>query len=45
MAIFYSPSKVQQAQDKAVEKEEAAWILREEKNEEKLCKMKKKLEK
>jgi len=42
IAIFYSPSKVQQAHNKIAEKEEAARILREEKNKEKLRKVKEK---
>src|ERR1700744_6490891 len=45
MAIFYSPKKIQQARDKAAEKEEAIRKLREEKNEEKQRKMQEKAEK
>ena len=45
MAIFYSPNKVQQARDRAREKEEAARISREEKELEKQRKEKEKAEK
>ena len=45
MAIFYSPNKVQQARDKAAQKEEAARQLREEKDKDKLRKIEEKAEK
>ncbi|KAF2194337.1 hypothetical protein K469DRAFT_196271, partial [Zopfia rhizophila CBS 207.26] len=44
MAIFYSPNKVQQARDRAREKEEAVRITREEKKKEKLRKEEEKAE-